>query len=96
MAGQDSIQPYQTAILTHSDIIQQKTEQKKSPPQQPHTFAISLNAIPQTKKLQKNVAAPPQKRPPKKTKYFWYVALKYRYYIGQKICPTVYNNVYKK
>jgi len=45
-----------------------------SPAQQPHTFAILLNAIPQTQKLQKNVAAPPKKDPLKKQKIFgmWY------------------------
>ena len=62
-------------IRLSTDTIQQQTELKNSPLQQPHTFAISLNAIPQTQKLQKNVDAQPkkEKKSPKKTKYFWYV-----------------------
>jgi len=66
MTVQDSIQRQKAVILLDSDIIQQHTALINRQPQQPHTFTISLNANPQTKKLQKNVAAPP-KNPPKKT-----------------------------
>jgi len=44
--------------MAEQESIQQQTKLKNSPPQQPHTFAISLNASAQTKKLQKNVVAP--------------------------------------
>jgi len=48
-------------IIAEQDSIQQQTELRNSSSQQPHTFAILLNANPQTQKLQKNVAAPHKK-----------------------------------
>ena len=81
---------YKSVIIQGFDTIQRPPDpisplpdpiRKEKPPQQPHTFAIFAHPIPQALKLQKNAAAPPKKDPLKKTKYFWYVALKYRHYV---------------
>jgi len=40
---------------------------KNIQPQQPHTFVIFAQSIPQALKLQKSVAAPTKEKPPKKT-----------------------------
>jgi len=83
--------------LTCSVIIQQQTELKK--PTATATYICNFaNAIPQTQKLQKNVAVPPkkEKRPPKKNKLFLVCGIKITLLlVDRKFAPKAHNNGYK-